>query len=336
MSDSFLSATAAASRPYRVRYADRLPQPLPERVLACIVRDPVAPDSDDPRVLHLPVERLAGPAVELWESVAPVRSGRDADIDYAENDALLFGQVCLPQCALDAVAGQTRTLYQRIDALIRRRGYPGLLRVWHFLEAITEGEGDQERYRQFSLGRHQAIAQMPDFESCLPAATAIGLSRGGLRVWFMATRQRARQVENPRQVSAFRYPRQYGPRSPSFSRAVLMPWADGADLIVSGTASVVGHETVHAGAPAQQWREIVENLASLQRQGAEEATAWSAEYATVYLRDAALLPALLPAIRDAFGPDVPVTILRADICRDDLDVEAEALYRADTASEPRP
>jgi hypothetical protein len=62
-------------------------------------------------------------------------------------------------------------------------------------------------------------------EAALPAATCIGRFDGvrRLQVYWLAAREAGLPLENPRQVSAFRYPRQYGPQSPSFSRALLPP-----------------------------------------------------------------------------------------------------------------
>src|SRR5690606_13866131 len=69
-------------------------------------------------------------------------------------------------------------------------------------------------------------------------------------------------VENPRQVSAYRYPRQYGPTPPAFARAMLSP---AKQLLVSGTASVVGHASHHVGDAAAQLDETARNLDSLMR-----------------------------------------------------------------------
>src|SRR3546814_12468443 len=59
----------------------------------------------------------------------------------------------------------------------------------------------------------------------LPAATAIGRCDDArvVQVYWLAARTPGMPVENPRQVSAYRYPRQYGPQQPSFARAMLPP-----------------------------------------------------------------------------------------------------------------
>ena len=78
------------------------------------------------------------------------------------------------------------------------------------------------------------------------AATAIGLPSppDQLHVHWLATKQPGIAIENPRQVSAFAYPRDYGPVAPGFSRAMLLP-GDTPLLLISGTASIVGHASQH-------------------------------------------------------------------------------------------
>lgn len=323
-------------RPYRIHLLDHVPQPLPPRTLACVVFGH-AQKTDvvrDPRIFALPMPCLHGPCVQLWEATGDVHHGHAHGLDYARTGDVLMAIAQLPESRLTQMADASFDLYRRIDALLAEPGCASdlgerfaLWRVWHFLAGITQGRSDEERYRQFSLGRHRAVATMPGFEHRLPAATAVGMADGGLRVLLLAGVGVPQQVENPRQVSAFHYPRDYGPRSPSFSRAVWLPWQDGemaGELIASGTASIVGHQSRHAGALLDQWQEVQRNLASLQQQ-IPGTRPWALDYMTVYLRDGAAWPQLrtwLPAVDLA-----RISLVEADICRTDLDIEAEALYR---------
>ncbi len=92
-----------------------------------------------------------------------------------------------------------------------------------------------------------AAAARPDFRSCQdpswPAATSIGRQDDDrvLQVYWLAGNEPGRALENPRQMSAFHYPRQYGPSAPTFSRAMQV----GGGLLISGTASVRGHASHH-------------------------------------------------------------------------------------------
>ena len=158
----------------------------------------------------------------------------------------------------------------------------------------------------------------------------------GLVIYFLAGKQPGLQVENPRQVSAFRYPRQYGPKSPSFARATLVGAGAGARLLVSGTASVVGHESLHVGDPQRQLGETLVNVDTLlaamrERHFAQVPNeAVRPESLKLYLRNPADLAALEPQLARLRGAaPAPLLRLQGDVCRDDLLLEIEAVYAID-------
>jgi chorismate lyase/3-hydroxybenzoate synthase len=321
-----------APRPYAVRLLAAAPQTLGPTVLACVRHARAGAGADaaasaasgDPRQILVELPVLAGSGVELWESALPVRHGWDGDIGYAENGAVLIGQLRLTEAELADTDRAVFHAYARIDGFLRRAGYPAWLRVWNFVAGITRGDGDGERYRQFSLGRYKALSLKSGFERELPAATAIGTRGDGLLIYFVAGPTPGRQIENPRQVSAFRYPRQYGPKSPSFSRANLLRWRDTTELLVSGTASIVGHETLHIGAPLAQFDETVANIEALVAHAAP-GVALRPELLKLYLRDPAQLETVRARFAARFGA-TPAMILHGDVCRSELDLEIEAIF----------
>ena len=66
------------------------------------------------------------------------------------------------------------------------------------------------------------IAYRRDLTGNVPAACALGSRNGSpLVIYFLASRQPVTPVENPRQISAYDYPAQYGPK-PAFSRASIL------------------------------------------------------------------------------------------------------------------
>ena len=140
----------------------------------------------------------------------------------------------------------------------------------------------------------------------------------GLITYFLAARDAGVQVENPRQVAAYNYPPQYGPKSPSFSRATI--WRD--TVFVSGTSSVLGHATVHVGDVEAQLDETVRNIeAVLSRTGRTLANVVAAK---TYIRNAADYDTIARRLADVF----PVNLyLEADICRKDLLLEIECIAR---------
>ena len=238
----------------------------------------------------------------------------------------------------------SRQAYADLFAVLADSASPYLLRLWnHFSDMNLEtgverpgacpGESPVERYRQFNAGRQQAFtdAGRSAFEGA-PAACALGTASGPLQVYFLAGPQPPLAIENPRQVSAYRYPDSYGSRSPTFSRAALV--AVGGErqvLFISGTASIVGHATVHLGDVRRQTQESLANIAAVLDTAASRAGAVLPVQdltCTVYLRHAADLACVRAVFERIVGAHSAAArnaiYLRADICRADLLVEIEA------------
>lgn len=260
-------------------------------------------------------------AHEIWRPAAPQWSGDHGRITWRADSNTLFGSVIVPLD--DDIEQTTSDLYHEIFDCIAAQGFPHLLRVWHYLPQINHGQGSHEQYQQFCLGRARAFDAWFDSTTHLPAGTAIGTRAGNeLQIYFLATRQPVQQIENPRQVSAFQYPRQYGPREPQFSRAVVWSHGTGTTLLVSGTASIVGHQSMHPGDLDGQLQETWRNLESLRTTaGAEQVLALR-----VYIRHAEHYQQVRRFVADAVAASTPVLYLHADICREELLVEIEGVY----------
>lgn len=308
-----------------------------ENLLGCVEFGLGLKAGDDPRHVVVSLNSLQAPRqTELWLSDRPVQSGRAEGFGYGHNGEVLFGSLVVPESELHDLERATLKAYVRIEWFLQHMGYPCYLRMWNFLSRINEGEGDHERYRQFSAGRHRALALKPGFERELPAGTAIGTYEPGLVIYFLAGKSPGTQVENPRQISAFHYPRQHGPKSPSFARATLVGAGLGTGasprLLVSGTASIVGHESLHPGDLLKQLDETLANidalLASALRINSPAAASGPvrAESLKLYLREAAHLAILKPHLPRLLGAETPLLCLQGDICRRNLLLEVEGTY----------
>jgi chorismate lyase/3-hydroxybenzoate synthase len=184
---------------------------------------------------------------EIWTSPTPVYSARNNCIQFSANGEVLFGYIRLPEPKGWSLDATSHGAYRRILDLIQNEGYPHLMRVWNYLRDINQFANELERYQLFCLGRHRAFSDSNSFfERDLPAASAIGTRYGDSLIYFLAAKQAGMQIENPRQISAFHYPPCYGPRSPSFSRALLKEWRDEHHLYIAGTASMQGAPEVFA------------------------------------------------------------------------------------------
>lgn len=293
--------------------------------------DSVPQRLQDPRYLHVPLQPHGSAApYEVWRSGQPVARGRDGEIAWASNGQLAFGVIEVEESA-SGIATAAAHAYARLTAFVRDSGTSHLLRIWNYLDAITQGDGDTERYRQFCIGRARGLG---DFDPArLPAATAIGRCDDArvLQIYWLAAAAPGTPVENPRQISAYRYPRAYGPQPPSFARAMLPPTAQQLPLLLSGTASVVGHASQHDGALLAQIDETFANFDALldaarQRQPLLPATFGAGTRLKVYVRDRGDLDIVAAALQARFGERVPRILLHAAICRRELCVEIDGVH----------
>ena len=302
---------------------------LPADLLAAVVFGEAYARHDDPRCVRVGLEPLAGPGVaELWHAAGAVRIGFDGPLRYAADAAHLAGAIELDERDFADLEATARAAYAALRRFQQQSEYPHLLRVWNYFDGINRGSGDEERYKQFCLGRAQGLEV--GSASRLPAATAIGRRDGStiLQVYWLAGRSPGVPLENPRQLSAYRYPREYGSHAPVFSRATLLRQKDSLTLFISGTASIVGHRSIHVGDTAAQTRETLANIAALLEEAnrVERAARFSlgSLACKVYVRRPQDLPVIRAELAAALEPTSKVIYLQADICRQDLLVEIEA------------
>ena len=295
-----------------------------------------------PLVVRTPLPQLAGEAAaELWHARGPVSTGICGPLRWVVTDGLLAGALELPAADGTALEAATCRAYRELLALCTERGHPHLLRLWNVVPAINRLDAGLERYRRFCRGRAEAFERHhgPLFQSHLCASSAVGSRGDTLVVWFLASAHRGVARENPRQVSAYSYPPCYGPRSPSFARATRCPPAAGDWLLLSGTASIVGHRSVHAGDVERQLEETLDNLEHLLlpwgakpmgREGGRCAAPHErarVHAIKVYIRHPEHLVAVRAGVEARLGADLPVVYMQADICREELLLEIEGLAR---------
>jgi chorismate lyase/3-hydroxybenzoate synthase len=248
---------------------------------------------------------------------------------------LLFGSITAHEESDAALDRTTEMAYRQLLRLLHESGFPHLWRIWNYFPRINEEEQGLERYRLFCMGRYQALAEtLPRFPGSLPAGTAVGTKRGPLQIYFLAGAHAATHMGNPRQVNAYDYPKIYGPRSPSFARATLSRSESATHLFISGTASVVGHQSQHAGLIDMQALETMTNLRALidRARGANGLLDRGMKIQSVfkvYVRHSHHLDTVRGILRAPFLLSGRLLYLQGDLCRKELLVEIEGLMTAD-------
>jgi enamine deaminase RidA (YjgF/YER057c/UK114 family) len=251
---------------------------------------------------------------------------QDSGIHFSCDGSLLFGSLILGDENSGHLESKTFAAYSAIFDMLDREGYPEMLRVWNYIPHINDTGREIERYREFNVGRHEAFCSKGRTidEGIVPASCALGIQQSNLVVCFLAGKTPGAYIENPRQTNACRYPSEFGPKSPTFSRGVLV----GDALFVSGTASIIGSGTVHHGDVLRQLDETIENLQVVVDQARTRGFAARNPRGlclNVYLRNARDYPVVRDWL-DAKFSDAQIVYLQADVCRADLLVEIEAFW----------
>lgn len=280
-------------------------------------------DSNHPTEIIMPLKVLAQSVEfqECWsdDSQVLVKSVDDKpELTVAVSDHHLMLSFQSKNQPLDLLV---KEVYQTAYQMAQQHGFKYLIRVWNYLDQINQIENNTERYQTFCVARHQALDSLKQLDQPNPAATAIGGHFGHNTFVFLFSHQTGLVVENKRQVSAWQYPRQYAPKQPRFSRAMQY----GELLLCSGTASVVGHQTIHLNDLAAQFDECLINIQALLDESTLE-TPLSQGVFRFYLRDQSLVNEVIEKIQ---VHDISeYVVLEGDVCRENLLIECEAVFQS--------
>ncbi|MGH8184857.1 MAG: pteridine-dependent deoxygenase [Rhodanobacteraceae bacterium] len=313
---------AMAPAAFRVTYCAETIQSLLDRpgTLAVFSFAPGGSAAADPRWLGVPLPPLdTPPRNECWSVEAEVSHGSAQGLHWSRGGGWQFVAIEVDEAAPGGIEAACEHAYNRLLAHVAASPEPHLLRIWNYLGAINAGDGDAERYRLFCGARARSMAAHGLVR--YPAATAIGHhgSPGRLQVYALCSGHDGVALENPRQVSAWAYPRQYGPTSPSFARAMKLP--NGA-LAISGTAAVIGHASHHVDDVTAQAEEAIANLHALLERAALPSFD-AASPLKVYVRHPHNTGIVRAALDRSLDPAVPRLLLQGDICRSELLVEID-------------
>ena len=281
--------------------------------------------NDHPAVVDVGLEPVGHNAIyECWWTTEPVNYRTRGEMRIAEcsNYSVLIQDV--DETPAGDLASLTEAAYRDVFKALQSTRHPRMAKVWNYLGAINEGAGDDERYRKFSVGRAAAFAECALADSSAPAGTGIGTKReNGLTIITLASRHPMLLAENPREISAFQYPRQYGPSSPKFARGAAVFAGSHALHLLSGTASIVGHESLHPFDVDLQLEETLRNIAAL---GESLSLLHCDCVYRVYMRQPGNIESIAATIKSTLGVERDrIVFLYGDICRSELLIEIDGV-----------
>jgi enamine deaminase RidA (YjgF/YER057c/UK114 family) len=232
----------------------------------------------------------------------------------------------------DDTATRAREAFEEMEAILRAEGltFGHVVRQWSYIEGILEvrnsGRRDHQAYQAFNDVRSQAYGRS-SFPAGYPAATGIGQSAGGVALEFIALDSpadvRVEPLSSPRQIDAHRYsagvlvgaPLEDRKTAPKFERAKRVRRGDDETVLVSGTAAILGEQSVAPGDVSMQTATSIENIAAVVEGG-------KLSHLRAYVKRRGDIPIVRTICEAAYG-GIPALYVQADVCRDELLVELE-------------
>lgn len=282
-------------------------------------------------------------------------------VEYGKANSLRFCKLSTLSYSEFWFAGITgdskeNTIYESAESAFRQLltaflqldlGFNQIVRQWNYVEQIFGFEQidlqKRQNYQLFNEARSEFFSRYrtaPDF----PSATGIGVAYNGVTIECMAATRDAKlkivAINNPQQLNSCKYGQNVlkgeplknrtNNQPPQFERAKLMTTGFFSRVFISGTASIVGQETIGLNDVEEQTRVTIENIELLTSESnlklhCPELAVIPNKYAylRVYVKNEDDIPSVKAICRQHFG-EVPMTFVKADICRTELLVEIEA------------
>lgn len=209
-----------------------------------------------------------------------------------------------------------------------------IVRFWNYIPDINSLGNTEEKYREFCRGRENAFLEYSvKLRGTYPAATGIGCKGKQLCVSMLAVNKQmiVKSLENPNQIPAYQYPTRYGLSTPKFSRATYIKNKNESYIFISGTASIIGADTVYIDNVEMQTETTIENIFelisedNLKKYNIDNISfIQNLKLIIVYIKNWKDYLVVKKICEKRFD-QIQVLYLQNDICRKDLLVEIEAV-----------
>ncbi|WP_167619319.1 hypothetical protein [Maribellus sediminis] len=271
----------------------------------------------------------------VWEK-KPVGNGDCAAVFKNGEEQILIGNVQSKSGA--SCKTDSELAFADLNSIFTESGFEirHIIRQWNYLENVLGFDGDEQRYQEFNNVRSEVYGTSFNGTG-YPAATGIGMNRGGVIIEFVAVKGRgfvSEAVDNPEQISAHNYSENVLigddcilKTTPKFERARYFAYKDMKQIFISGTASIRGENTIGVDDPALQTEVTIENIKNLYsgevlKKLSDENLEPKYGHARVYVKNRKDFSVIRKTFKAHFA-NLPVVYIIADICRKDLLVEIE-------------
>ena len=241
--------------------------------------------------------------------------------------------------------------FEEMLKLLKHEGYTlnQIIRQWNYIPQILNSwkEKDElfQQYQVFNEVREHYFKKN-NLDNDFPAATGIGINHGNVTIDFLAARPvndiNIQSIQNPKQINAHQYGQQVlvgssimfsqAKKPPLFERAKLIGNKESGLILISGTASITGQNTIGVNNIKQQLQTTFNNISELinyaRREYPENKYDLKYTYLRVYVKRNVPFDKVIEICRNQY-PGIIMQFVQADVCRDDLlvEIEGEAEFR---------
>jgi enamine deaminase RidA (YjgF/YER057c/UK114 family) len=252
-----------------------------------------------------------------------------------------------------SVKGDAERAFKEVLEVLEQEGmtYDNVVRQWNYIGEILKVDRqngcDIQNYQLFNEVRNQYFKEFRTKKE-YPAATGIGKSHRGVSIDFCAINEnrhvKAYSVDNEKQITPYAYAQSVlvgessdgtkVKQAPQFERAKLVVTPLANTLFLSGTASIIGEETIGVGNLEKQTKITAQHLNTLQ--GYQNLSNYCQSFGftrgeyvclRVYVKNASDMRNAKMLCASYFGESVPMAFVLADVCRDNLLIEIEGEVR---------
>lgn len=280
---------------------------------------------------------FAPPALVLrWtDGAAKTVAVADVQVNLRIGERATLASVVIPEAlALDpgAFADRVTAAYQAIEATIAATDHAHVVRWWNGIPGIHDRvDAARDRYMAFNAGRFAAMRRRYGDASLAdeaPAATGVGIASDEVVIHALSAAEPGKAMQNARQRPAVRYSSRFGPLPPCFARATLShSLAASPTLLISGTAAILGEDTVHVGDLEGQLTVTLDHLRKLISSAEIAAAGMESDIVSsmrAYVPDRTHVAELSAGLAREF-PAAAIEFVSAELCRRDLLVEIECI-----------
>jgi hypothetical protein len=304
--------------------AEKFPSP----VVVCLIAQP-------PLTCRVLVEAFYYDST-LWQAGLIHDKNGTAILFKRKKTEVLIGNV--QSNGINTCRKNAEIAFSALEGLLQQAALPvdSVIRQWNYIENIIGMDNGRQCYQEFNNVRSTFYSGHFG-QTGYPAATGIGMNRGGVLIEFVAVKSRdavSIPLDNPEQVAAHDYSKKVlvadkpeEKSTPKFERARYFELFEKKMVFISGTASIRGEKTVAIGDPVEQTRVTINNIQQLyspEQLLKIPGNLLQPQYghARVYIKNRKDFAAVKRTFKKYYG-NLPVVYIIADICRDDLLVEIE-------------